>query len=173
VTALVVALVVALLAVGGGAGALAVRSKRDYDAGNEVVPGVATKAPSSWGGAHTPEALLHRRLRGAVLAAHAASSVGLGDARTTVEQAALALDDRLIAAAALPDAQRNDGIAGLTHAVEALEQAVASMSVLPSGAAQGPAALDQAVADVQVRLAALAQARAEVDGIDRNGTTPS
>ena len=172
-TALVVALVVAVLAVGGGAGALAWRSKRDYDAGNEVVPGVATKAPAAWGGAHTPEALLHRRLRAAVLAARAASSVGLGDARTTVEQAALALDDRLIAAAVLPGPHRADGIAAVTGAVEALERAVASMSALPAGAANDPAGLDQAVADVQVRLAALAQARAEVDGIDRDGTTRS
>jgi len=169
-TSLVVALIVVLLAVGGGAGALAIRSKRDYDAGNQVVPGVATKAPSSWGGAHTPEALLHRRLRGAVLASHQAASVGLGDARSTIEQAALALDDRLVAAAALPGPHREERIAALAPAVEALEQAVSSMSALPSGTAER-GAMDQAVADVQVRLEALAQARAEVDGIDRNGTT--
>jgi hypothetical protein len=171
VTALVIALVLVVLGVGGGATALALRSKSDYDSGNEVVPGVPTKAPASWGGAHTPEALLHRRLRAAVLAARAAATVGLGDARATIEETALAIDDRLIAAAALPHGHRETALAGLTGAVESLEHAVASMSVLPPGAAK-PAALDVAVHDVQVRLDALAQARDEVERIDE-GQQPS
>jgi len=166
VTALIVIVVLAVLAGGGGLTALALRSKSDYDAGNEVVPGVPTKAPASWGGAHTPEALLHRRLRTAVLAARAAATVGLGDARSTIEQTALAIDDRLIAAAALPHGHRERAVAGLTGAVESLEHAVASMSALRPGNAQH-AELDEAVHDVQIRLDALAQARDEVERIER------
>lgn len=165
-TALVIALIAIVIVVVGGATALALRSKSDYDAGNNVVPGVPTKAPASWGGAHTKEALLHRRLRAAVLAAHTAASAGLGDARSTIEQAALAIDDRLIAASLLPHAHRDTALVALTSAVESLEHGVASMSALPSGGA-GQAELDEAVADVRVRLDALAQARAEVDRIER------
>ena len=165
-TALILVLIAVVLLVGAGAAALAIRAKRDYDAGNEVVPGVPTKAPTSWGGAHTPEALLHRRLRTAVLAARAAATAGLGDARATIEQTALAIDERLVAAAALPQGHREPAVASITAAVESLEHAVASMSAVPADSS-APTALDTAVQEVQIRLDALAQARAEVEQIDQ------
>ena len=171
-TALVLILVVIAVIVLGGGAALALRSKREYDAGNEVVPGVATRAPASWGGAHTTEAVLHRRLRAAVLAAHAASAGAGGGARGAVEQAALAIDDRLIAAAALPGAHRERALAELARVVDELEQTVASMSRLPSGGTEANA-LDAAVAEVRTRLDAIEQARAEIEEIDRGAEPPS
>ena len=42
--------------------ALTVRSKRDFDHANEVVPGVRSPAPASWAGAHSTEAKMHCRM---------------------------------------------------------------------------------------------------------------
>ncbi len=165
---LVLFCVVALVAI-GGAVVLAGRSKREYDASNEVVPGIASRAPASWAGAHSPEAKLHRRLRSAVLAARASTVSGLGDACSVVEREALTIDERLVAAATLASPHRERVIATLQPAVDGLEAAVASMVALPPTSA-GQDALDQAVVQVQARLAALAEARAELDRLDTPGT---
>ena len=68
-------LVAAVAAIVGFGVALTVRSRKDFAEQNEVVPGVASPAPASWAGAHTPEAKLHRRLKEAVAAALAIPSV--------------------------------------------------------------------------------------------------
>jgi hypothetical protein len=171
VTLLLVVLGIVALSIVGGAVTLAVRSKRAYDASNEVVPGVSTRAPAAWAGAHSPEAVLHRRLRAAVLATGAATDARLGDARSVVEREALTIDERLVAAAQLAAPHRDRIIAALEPAVAGIEAAVASMVELPVGSVD-QSALDEAVIDVQTRLAALAAARAELDRLDTPGNGP-
>ena len=156
------------VAVIAGAAAIAFRSKRSFVESNEIVPGTATRAPTSWAGAHSPEAKLHRRLRDAVLAVRAEPTLtdpGSPGSRAILEQAALDIDDRLIAAAALPATHRNAAIGAVEPAVVALEDAIAKLAA-PAGAATSQQALDDAIGAVQSRLIALAEARAELDQLD-------
>ncbi len=163
--AFAVLIVVAVIA---GAAAIAFRSKRSFVESNEIVPGTATRAPTSWAGAHSPEAKLHRRLRDAVLAVRAEPTLtdpGSPGSRAILEQAALDIDDRLIAAAALPATHRDAAIGAVEPAVVALEDAIAKLAA-PAGAATSQQALDDAIGAVQSRLIALAEARAELDQFD-------
>lgn len=156
------------VAVIAGAAAIAFRSKRSFVESNEIVPGTATRAPTSWAGAHSPEAKLHRRLRDAVLAVRAEPTLtdpGSPGSRAILEQAALDIDDRLIAAAALPATHRDAAIGAVEPAVVALEDAIAKLAT-PAGAATSQQALDDAIGAVQSRLIALAEARAELDQLD-------
>lgn len=162
-------LVVAVVAVVGFGVALAVRSKQDFAAQNEVVPGVKSPAPASWAGAHTPEAKLHRRLKAAVLAARANPrlvELGLADRTRQIETDAMAIDERLVASAALPERQRADAVAKFDPVVTALEDAVTAL-VQSVGVDDSKELLEQTVSDADIRLQALAEARAEVERIDR------
>jgi len=154
-TLLVVVLV--LVAAVVVAGAVVVRSqKRQFTAANEVVPGTPTHAPAAWAGAHTPEARLHRRLREAVAglrANPAMEDAAMMDARVALEQHALAVDDRLVAVAALPERVRAQPLVEVASAVEAVEAAVASYV---SGPAQRDG-LDRAMAEVAEKVASLQQ----------------
>lgn len=149
-TVVVVLLLLVLSAV--AAAATVVRTnKRRFAQANVVVPGTATTAPAAWAGAHTPEARLHRRLRDAVAAVRANPAMEdafMVDARVSIEQQALAVDERLIAVAALPERVRAEPLAGVAAAVDALEAAVASM-------AGGRGALEGAMAEVETRVAQL------------------
>jgi hypothetical protein len=142
--------------------------RRRYAQSNQVVPGTSTTAPAEWAGAHTPEALLHRRLRDAVTALRAnpdLDTAGLLEARVTLEQHALTVDQRLVAVAALPERVRAEPMASVTAAVDSLEQAVASLASARAGADDHALAgvLEAAVRDVTERVALLAQARAELE----------
>lgn len=131
-------------------------NKRKYAAANVVVPGTVTRAPAEWAGAHTPEARLHRRLRDAVEALRANPAMEDAfrmDARVALEQHALAVDERLIAVAALPDGVRTEPLASVGAAVDSVEAAVAA---LVSGPGE-PAGLDRAMAEVADRVALLQQ----------------
>jgi hypothetical protein len=155
----VVVLVVLVLAVLGGAAAVVSSTRRRYMLANQIVPGTATRAPASWAGAHTPEARLHRRLRDAVTALRANPAMEDAwalESRVSLEQHALAVDERLIAVAALPEGVRAEPLRTVVAAVDAVEAAVASL------ASAGPdldrhAGLDQAMAQVEQRVAELAQ----------------
>jgi hypothetical protein len=130
--------------------------KRKFAEANEVVPGTASKAPAAWAGAHSPEARLHRRLRDAVdslRANPATEDAFMMDARVSLEQQALAVDERLIAVAALPERVRAEPLASVAAAVDALETAVAAVVTVP-GERSG---LDQAMAEVADRVAKLEQ----------------
>lgn len=172
---LLVVLLLVVAAVGGGVAAIAVKGKRTFAADNQVVPGQATAAAADWAGAHTPEALLHRRLRDAVRAVRAQPAAGLDAARieaqVSIEQQALSVDERLIGVAALPDAARAERLPEITTAVAAVEAAVAAL-VDASAAAGGQSRVDQAIADVNERVALLDQARAELTATDRPATDP-
>lgn len=158
------ALVVAAAAVGGVA--LAVTSKRQYRAANEVIPGRPTNAPAAWAGAHTPEARLHRRLVDVVAAlrAHPLLDEGTGrlEARVALEEQVAAIDEQLVAAAALPERVRAEPLAQVERQVVAVEQAAATLAAA-GDPTDGPAAIEQHVDDVRRQLDDLARIRAELD----------
>lgn len=165
VTLLLVAAVGAIVAFGV---ALTVRSKKDFDDANEVVPGVKSSAPTSWAGAHTPEAKLHRRLGDAVRAARANPrlvELGLAPQTRQIESEALAIDERLVAAGGLPVSHRAAAVDALQQHVIALEDAVATL-VTSTTVGQSKELLEQVVSEADIKLQALAQARAEVEQLD-------
>lgn len=156
-------LVIALVIVIAAVVAYASSAARNYATSNEVVPGVPTRAPKDWAGAHTPEARLHRRLRDAVAAMRAnrgLDDAAYVDARTTLEQEVLAVDERLIAVAALPERHRAERLTPVARAVEAIEAVVAEMA----DATMADADTDGRLAEVRTRLDLVAQARAELAG---------
>lgn len=154
-TALIVVLLVVASAV--VAATVVVRTnKRKFAEANVIVPGTATKAPAEWAGAHTPEARLHRRLRDAVAAVRANPAMEDAfrmDARVSLEQQALAVDERLIAVAALPERVRAEPLASVAAAVDAVEAAVAALVAGP----EGESGLDRAMVEVADRVAQLEQ----------------
>ena len=150
-----------------GAAALAVRSKRKFQSDNEVIPGRPTTAPAAWAGAHTPEARLHRRLVAVVTAlrAHPLLEEGTGmlEARVTLEEQVAAIDEQLIAVAALPARVRTDPLGRIEEQVALAEQAAADLAAAGASPVGEPAALEQQVQDVSRQLDALARIRAELD----------
>lgn len=154
----VVILLLVVVVVVAGAVTVVRTGKRRYAEANEVVPGAATRAPAEWAGAHTPEARLHRRLRDAVQALRANPALDDAwslDVRVSLEQRALAVDERLIAVAALPERLRVAPLADVAAAVDAVEDAVAALVAGPEPA--GRTGLDRAMADVEERVAKLDQ----------------
>jgi hypothetical protein len=153
----VVVVLVLFIAAAVVAATVVVRTQRQkFAEANVVVPGTTTKAPAEWAGAHTPEARLHRRLRDAVAAVRANPAMEdafMMDARVSLEQQALAVDERLIAVAALPERVRAEPLASVSAAVDAVEAAVAQLVAGPSSTNS----LDQAMAEVAQRVAQLEQ----------------
>ena len=151
-----VALLVLFVGAAVVAATVVVRSqKKSYARANEVIPGRATKAPAEWAGAHTPEARMHRRLRDALEALRANPAMEdafMLDARVSLEEQAVAVDERLIAAAALPEGVRAEPLARLAPAVDAVEAAVAALVTEPQRSG-----VERAMADVQQRMTALEQ----------------
>ena len=162
-------LVLAVAAIVGFGVALAVRSKREFGEQNQVVPGVTSPAPASWAGAHTREAKLHRRLGDAVKGAHANPrfvELGLAAQMRAIDAEAMAIDERLVAAAALPASHRDAAIDALEANVIQLESVIAE-TVTSITVADSRQQLEQAVSAADIKLQALAEARAEVELIDR------
>lgn len=150
---------------------VALRNAQDFSDANEIVPGVPTKAPKAWAGAHSPEARLHRRLRDAVAALQSNASLddpALMTVRSSIEEQALAVDERLIAAAALPKSHRDQPLRQVERAVQAIEGAVASVVEL-----RGPSmtAIDQGLEDVRTRIQSVEAARAELEGLSSGSAT--
>src|SRR6476661_5572682 len=78
--------------------------KRALIRDNQLIPGRPTLAPRSWAVSHEPEARLHRRLRDAMAALHAADSLDTGSTivlRADLEQTTIDLDDHLVAVSQL------------------------------------------------------------------------
>lgn len=151
---------------------LAARSKQDFAQQNEVVPGRRSPAPASWAGAHSREAKLHRRLGDAVKGARANPrfvELGLAPQMTAIDAQALAIDERLVAAASLPRAHRDAAIDPLEQHVVELEATIAEL-VTSVSIADSKAQLEAAVSVADIRLQALAEARAEVEQIDRRAS---
>jgi hypothetical protein len=166
ITALLVLSVAAIIGFGV---ALAIRSKKEFSDQNQVVPGRPSPAPASWAGAHSREAKLHRRLGDAVKGAHANPrfvELGLAAQMQAIDAEAMAIDERLVAAAALPAAHKDAAIDPLEANVAQLEAAIAEM-VTSITVADSKEQLELAVSAADLRLQALAEARAEVEMIDR------
>ncbi|BAN02718.1 hypothetical protein [Ilumatobacter coccineus] len=162
-------LVIAVVAVVGFGVALAVRSKQEFSKQNEVVPGRKSPAPASWAGAHSREAKLHRRLGDAVKGARQNPrfvELGLAAQMNSIEAEALAIDERLVAAASLPAAHRDAAIDPLEAHVDELEATIATM-ITGITVADSKELLEQAVSAADIRLEALAKARAEIEQVDR------
>jgi len=135
-----VAVVGAAVVIGGKKAAARVRA--GYERTNQVVPGIASAAPTSWLGSHDPEAKLHRRLIDAIAALHTTQSFDtLGtylDLRVEIEQQAVAIDNELVATSTLPVNLRDEPLARLTAAVAGIEEAVAEVGrAAASGGAEG------------------------------------
>ena len=164
-------LLLVLAVIGGFAIALGMMSRRDFKKQNQVVPGVESPAPSSWAGSHTPEARLHRRLRDTVAAVHTAASATdapLDTATARIAAEAVALDERLVAAAALPGSHRDAAVDRLEPLVASLEDTVAAL-VERISTPDGPVELtEQTLDDTDIALEALAQAREEIARIERD-----
>lgn len=149
---------------------LALRNAQDFSDANEVIPGVATRAPKEWAGAHSPEARLHRRLRDSMTALRANRALdepALVEVREALEREALAIDDQLVAVAALPARVKDEPLAQVATAVDSVEVAVGEMVLL-----RGPerAATQAAIDQVRTRLALVEEARAELAAL---GGAPS
>lgn len=169
---------VALLALGAvvAVGVAVAAVARDRRRRNQVVPGTDTGAPASWAGAHTPEARLHRRLRDAVRAVRSVADPdgSLLAARVEVERAAVAVDEHLVALAALPERETAGRMPVARAAVAAIESAAAAVADAGRGgrvaiATAGPGRLP-AVAEATERVRLLEEAFAELDEVDL--TTP-
>lgn len=160
-TLLFLVLVVVAVAISVGAALIARRGAREFELANEVVPGISPRAPASWAGDHSPEARLHRRLRDAV-AALPRDDMDVLEARLAIEQLALAVDEQLVTVAALPDRVRDDPLAQVAAAVEAVEDSVAKVAAneLGQGAASG---VEDALARLNERVELLAEARRELE----------
>ena len=156
-TTVVIVLVLFVVSAAVAAAVVVRNQKRKFAEANVVVPGTASRAPAAWAGAHTPEARLHRRLRDAVEALRANPAMEdafMMDARVSLEQQALAVDERLVAVAALPERVRAEAFASVSAAVDAVEAAVAALVAGP-GSRSG---VDQAMAEITERVASLDQA---------------
>lgn len=162
-------LVLSVAAIVGFGVALAVRSKQEFAEQNQVVPGRPSPAPANWAGAHTREAKLHRRLGDAVKGAHENPrfvELGLAPQMAQIDAQALAIDERLVAAAALPESHKNPALDAIEAHVVELEQTIADL-VMGVSVSDSRELLEQAVSAADIRLQALAQARAEVEQVDR------
>lgn len=150
---------------------VALRNAQDFSDANEIVPGVKTNAPKAWAGAHSPEARLHRRLRDAIAAMQANASLddpAMAPVRSSIEEQALGVDERLIAAAALPKQHREEPLRQVEKAVHAIEGAVAGVVDL-----RGPSmgAIDQGLEDVRARMLNVEAARAELEALSPSSST--
>ena len=142
---------------------LALRSKQEFAQQNEVVPGRPSPAPASWAGAHSREAKLHRRLGDAVKGARQNPrfvELGLAPQMAAIEAEAVAIDERLVAAAALPAAHRESAIDPLEEHVAALEGAIAEL-VTSVSVADSKVQLEAAVSAADIKLRALADSIGE------------
>lgn len=161
-TALVFALIFVVIGVGAY---VALRNAQDFSDANEIVPGVPTNAPKEWAGAHSREARMHRRLRDAVAALRANASLddpSMAGIREDLQEQAVAVDQRLIAAAALPKSRREEPLAKLEEAVSAIEEAAAAVVDL-----RGPSleSVEQGIEDVRTRIRLVESARAELEAM--------
>ena len=160
-------LLAAVVSIVGFGVALSVRGKRDFAKQNEVVPGRA-----SWAGAHSPEAKLHRRLADAVRAVNGnprLGELGLSMQTKQIEAEAMAIDERLVAAAGLPSSHRAVAVAEFEPHVKALEDAVATL-IKSTTVSDSKQLLEQVISEADLQVQALAQARAEVEAIDRSAS---
>ncbi len=152
-------------------GLAAVAVARNRQRRNRVVPDVPTNAPDEWAGTHTPLARLHRRLRAAVDGARAVPDPdgALIRARHEVEQAALAVDDHLVALHGMAERERAGRMAAATAAVASVEDAAARLA--DAASASRSTALPAVEAALE-RARLLEEARRELEAEDVAASWP-
>ncbi len=140
---------------------------------NQVVPGIESKAPANWSGAHELEAVLHRRIRDAVAGLNtiAGDDPSMASTIASVERDALNLDNQLVAAALLAPRFKHKALEELADAVAQLEEITAT-AVGRSARSSSRSVKDQ-LDDLAIRLESMQLARAEVDEADKQGRTES
>lgn len=173
--ALAALVVVAMVGGVAVAGIAALRNKANFERDSRLGPGLSSSAPTAWAGSHDPEARLHRRLRDVVAALSANQSFDMNgsllDLRVELEQQAMALDEQLVATAALPLHVRAEPLARIVAAVESVEQAVAELA--RTSAEETAARLRTALEDIRIRTGLVAQARAALEELADAPGTPS
>lgn len=147
------------------------RVKGNFERSNQVVPGIASSAPTSWLGSHDPEAKLHRRLQTAIRSLHAGQNLDLVgdylDLRVEIERQAVAIDEELVATSALPVHLVDDRLAALGEAVATLEEAVAEIGLAASTGASHQ--VNDLLAEVRRRSGSLDRAEAALREIEEDG----
>lgn len=148
---------------------VALRARQDFSDANEIIPGVPTRAPKQWAGAHSTEARLHRRLRDAMSAlreSHGVDAAELADVMAALEREALAIDDHLITVAALPARTRVAPLEACATAVQAVEDAVTDVVLL-----RGPTheELTMGIERVRTRVGLVREARRELAELGPGG----
>lgn len=163
-----------LLAVVGGFAILAAlfvlgsgRVKRHYRKAQRVAPGVESAAPLDWVGAHTPEAILHRRLGKATEGLRAATEhdPAASDNVDAVEREALKIEERLVAASHLAERLKVSALTDLEAAVVQIEDVSGQLIHRSADLAAGD--IDTQLSELAERLDLLDAARAELDEDDR------
>ncbi len=173
-TAILFIAILGVVLVAGAAGAtyLAARAiGRNAKKQNEMVPGVRAEVPDNWFGSHEFEPRMHRRLQAALngIRASAKDDLSLVETVVAAEQQALHLDRQLVACSHLPARLKQPVLADLEASVEKFENIAAQVIGRTSGISI-PALSGELDALAQ-QLDLLEQARAEIDEIDRGGST--
>ncbi len=161
----------AVLVAGGIAfGAMAV--KRNAENKLEVAPGVPSKAPANWVGAHSEEAKLHRRLVTATTSLRRTADLepSLNASVAGIEAEAIRLDAELVNASMLSPDLKAKVLARLAEAVAAIEGVVERAVLNHDRGTLEPAPLKRELEAFDDQIVAIRQAWEEIDEIDPPGT---
>jgi hypothetical protein len=142
---------------------------------NRVSPAVPSAAPTSWLGAPSAAARLHRRLKAAVAVAQAAAAAAptsdhIVEAAVELERMAVDLDARLVTVARIAAPQRKPHLAPLVAEVVKVETMASTLSV-QAVQAQAPMVAgghSSPMDDLYERIEAMEAARREVADIERD-----
>lgn len=111
---------------------------------SDLIPGRTGRAPAEWSTSSAPEAQLHQRVRYAIADVHGGGNPvavppppdsavkGTPGDLDDLDDAVFELDDRIIAAAQLPEDERTKALAELQPAVAALEGLTGKLWDAPS-----------------------------------------
>jgi hypothetical protein len=154
-----------LIVVLGTVAYVALRNAQDFSDANEVIPGVPTKRAEGVGRCALgggPPAPPPARRHDRAAANRSLDEPAMVEVREALEREALAIDEQLVAAAALPQRVRDEPLRQVATAVESVEATVADVVLL-----RGPerTSTDAAIEQVRTRLALVAEARAELDAL--------
>ncbi len=142
---------------------------------NRVSPAVPSAAPTSWLGAPSTPARLHRRLKAAVAVAQAAAAAAptsghIVEAAAELERMAIDLDARLVTVARIASQQRKPHLTPLVAEVVKVETMASTLSVQAVQAQAPMVATGQSspMDDLYDRIEAMEAARREVADIERD-----
>lgn len=142
---------------------------------NRVSPAVPSAAPTSWLGAPSAAARLHRRLKAAVAVAQAAAaaaptSAHIVEAAGDLERMAIDLDARLVTVSRIASQQRKPHLSPLVAEVVKIETMASTLSVqaVQAHAPMVAGGHSSPMDDLYERIEAMEAARREVADIERD-----